>query len=107
MEFLGTLLSGSIGAGLMAILSAALQRHWHKKDKGSENIKALVSAQKVLMIDRVRYLGSRYIQHGQITLEDKENLNDMYAAYKALGGNGHLETVMKEVGRLPVAANDR
>ena len=54
------------------------------------------------MIDRVRYLGGEYIARQEITLEDKENLRDMYAAYKALGGNGHLETVMAEVDRLPV-----
>ena len=34
---------------------------------------------------------------------DKETLQEMYGAYKALGGNGHLETVMHEVDRLPVA----
>ena len=55
------------------------------------------------MIDRVRYLGSSYIHDGGIALEDKENLSEMYQAYKALGGNGHLSTVMAEVERLPVA----
>ena len=62
-----------------------------------------MEAQKVLMIDRVRYLGSSYIHDGGIALEDKENLSEMYQAYKALGGNGHLSTVMAEVERLPVA----
>ena len=65
-------------------------------------IASLVNAQKVLMIDRVRYLGSRYIKQAEISLEDKENLHDMYAAYKSLGGNGHLETIMHEVDRLSV-----
>ena len=45
-----------------------------------------MEAQKVLMIDRVRYLGSSYIHDGEIALEDKENLAEMYQAYKALGG---------------------
>lgn len=102
VEIAATALSGSIGAGLMAILLAALQRHWKKKDDKSGAISALVNAQKVLMIDRVRYLGGRYIQEGEISLENKENLHDMYSAYKALGGNGHLETVMKEVDKLKI-----
>ena len=50
----------------------------------------------------MRYLGKCYIADGKIPLEDKENLQDMYRAYKDLGGNGHLETVMAEVNHLPI-----
>ena len=103
MEFLETALSGSVGAGLMAIVMAALQRHWKKKDDRDGSIRALVNAQKVIMIDRVRYLGGKYLERGEILLEEKETLHEMYDAYKELGGNGHLETAMHEVDRLPVA----
>ena len=41
VEIAATALSGSIGAGLMAILLAALQRHWKKKDDKDGSIKAL------------------------------------------------------------------
>ena len=102
IEFAVTVLSGSVGAGIMAIVLAALQRRWKKKDGKDEAIASLVNAHKVLMIDRVRYLGSRYVRQKEVSLEDKENLHDMYAAYKSLGGNGHLETIMHEVDRLPV-----
>lgn len=104
MEFAATLLSGSIGAGLMTIILAVLQRHWKKKDDKDGSIKALVNAQKVIMIDRVRYLGGKYLERGEILLEEKETLHEMYDAYKELGGNGHLETAMHEVDRLPVAS---
>ena len=50
----------------------------------------------------MRYLGRCYILDGKISLEDRENLEEMYTAYKSLGGNGHLETIMSEVRRLPV-----
>lgn len=89
--------------GLSTVVMAVLNRHWSKKDKGDARIDALVNAQKVTMIDRVRWLGSHYIDDGEISLEDKENLQGMYEAYKALGGNGHLDTVMKEVEKLRVA----
>lgn len=102
MEWLGTALSGSAGAGIMALVLAWCQRRWRKKDHQEAGIQALVAAQKVLMIDRVRYLGGKYVSQGQITLEDKETLHEMYDAYKALGGNGHLTTVMSETDRLPV-----
>ena len=103
------ILGAGIGSGIMAILLAALQRKWRKDDEEASKeridpklFNALISAQKVLMVDRVRYLGQSYIADRGITLEDKETLQEMYAAYKALGGNGHLTTVMAEVERLPV-----
>jgi hypothetical protein len=89
-------------SGVSTVVVALLQRHWSKKDREDSRIDALVSAQQVMMIDRVRYLGRHYIEAGRIGLSDKENLTAMYNAYKALGGNGHLETVMNEVNRLEV-----
>lgn len=88
--------------GLSAVIVACLQHHWSKKDRADARIDALVTAQQVMMIDRVRYLGRNYIKQGYIALPDKENLIAMYSAYKSLGGNGHLSTVMDEVSRLEV-----
>lgn len=86
----------------MAIVLAACQRKWAKEDKHDDKMDAVVNGLKVLTVDRVRYLGKSYISDREVSLEDKENLEEMYRAYKALGGNGHLETVMAEVERLPV-----
>ena len=100
-----TILLAVIGSsGVASIVVACLQRHWSKKDKGDARIDALVKAQQVMMIDRVRYLGKSYIEDGHIAIGDKENLVGMYNAYKALGGNGHLETIMAEVDRLEVTS---
>ena len=85
-------------SGLTAIVLALLQRKWACQDRQD----AIVAGLKVLTVDRVRYLGRSYINAHSISLEDKENLQDMYRAYKSLGGNGHLETVMAEIERLPV-----
>lgn len=105
MEFIKALLSGSVGAGLMAIIMAALQRHWKKKDDKEGAIAALVEAQKVLMIDRVRHLGNRYVSERSISLDDKETLQDMFMSYRKLGGNGHLDTIMAEVNKLPIRSD--
>lgn len=102
MEFVIAIFSGSVGAGIMSIILACLQRRWAKKDKKDGQISALVGALKVLMVDRVRHLGGRYIEAKKISLDDKETLHQMHDAYKALGGNGHLDLIMKEVDRLTV-----
>lgn len=97
---LGLAIIGS--SGIASIVVAVLQHRWSKKEAKDERIDALVDAQQVMMIDRVRYLGRYYIRAGEISLADKENLMSMYNAYKKLGGNGHLETVMKEIDQLDV-----
>ncbi len=102
MELVIGILGAGIGSGLMAIVLAALNRKWAKQDKKDERIDALVNAQKVLMRDRVKWLGNQYIHNKAITLSDKDTLVEMHKAYKALGGNGHLDVVMKEVDKLPI-----
>ena len=106
MEYIVPIIVAIVSStGLSTIIVACLQRRWSKKDREDSRIDALVTAQKVTMVDRVRWLGSKYISDKQIHLEDKENLQAMYDAYKALGGNGHLTTVMQEVDRLPVVGD--
>jgi len=102
MEWVIGILGAGVGSGIMAIALAVLQRKWAKDDKSDARIDALVNAQKVMMIDRVKWLGNQYIKEHSITLSDKDTLVDMYQAYKALGGNGHLDVIMREVDRLPV-----
>lgn len=96
------LIAGLTGSGISSIIIVLLQRKWAKQDRHDERVDALVDASKVQMIDRVRWLGREYIKAGEIHLEDKENLREMYAAYKRLGGNGHLDTIMDEVDHLKV-----
>lgn len=98
MDFVVGLLGAGIGSGLMAIVLACLNRKWAKEDKWH----AVVDAQKLVMLDRVRFLAKQHIASQSISLEDKEHLHEMYQSYKALGGNGHLDPIMKEVDRLRV-----
>ena len=103
MDYIIYLLGIVFGSsGLSAIIVAILNHRWAAKKGTSTKLDALLEAQKVLMIDRVRYLGECYIIRGHITLDEKENLVEMYQAYKNLGGNGHLKTVMEEIDRLPM-----
>ena len=98
MEILQIVLTAATGSGVTAIILAILQRKWTKDDKRD----AIVDALKVLLIDRVRYLGQKYISDGSIILSDRETLDEMHQAYKSLGGNGHLKIIMSEVGELPI-----
>ena len=103
MDSLIAVVIGAVtGSGVCSIVTACLQRKWAKQDKHDARVDALVAANKVLMIDKVRSLGKSYIADGEIHFEDKENLKEMYDAYKGLGGNGHLDMIMTEVNNLKV-----
>lgn len=98
MEIVIAIIGACTSSGLTAVLLAVLQHRWAKRDKRD----AIVEALKTMMIDVVRHRGAHYLADNSVSLGDKENLEDMYRAYKALGGNGHLDTVMRDVGKLPI-----
>lgn len=53
--------------------------------------------------DRIIFLGMRYIERKWITEDEYENLYEyLYKPYKALGGNGTAERIMKEVEKLEI-----
>lgn len=53
--------------------------------------------------DRIIYLGMKYIEKGEITQSEYENLHKyLYEPYKKLGGNGSAERIMKEVDKLRI-----
>ena len=86
------------GGGLATIAIALLNRKWAKDDKHD----ALVAAQKLIMLDHYRVAAHKYIDAGSITLEEKLFMNEVFVAYKALGGNGHLDAMRAVVDKLPV-----
>ncbi len=103
MSIITTIVLAVLGSsGLSAVVVACLQHHWSKKETADARIDALVEANQVMIVDRIRFLGRSYIKQGSIRLEDKENIVAMYNAYKGLGGNGHLNTIMDEISRLEV-----
>ena len=56
--------------------------------------------------DRIMALGMKYIERGEITKSEYENLyNYLYQPYKKMGGNGSAERVMKEVDKLKIVSD--
>lgn len=71
-------------------------------DKKSAKTKMLLG----LGHDRIMYLGMKYVENGQISRSEYENLNKyLYEPYKEMGGNGTAERLMREVNKLPMVAD--
>lgn len=56
--------------------------------------------------DRIIYLGMKYIEKGEITQSEYENLHKyLYEPYKKMGGNGSADRIMKEVDNLKIVSD--
>ena len=56
--------------------------------------------------DRIMYLGMKYIERGEISHSEYENLRKyLYEPYKEMGGNGAAERVMREVDKLKIISD--
>ena len=127
MEFVIGLLGSGIGAGLMVILQMVLKRKWEKEDKHDEKTKKLndlskrlididskldiladdvshvKSANKSILSDRIKWLGTKYLEAGEIEFEDRRILHNLHSAYHDdCGGNGDFKILMENVDSLPL-----
>lgn len=83
------------------LISQLLQRRADRKSKKDDKIAALCEAQQLVMLDRIKYLGQRYINDGAVDFDDRRLLNKMHKVYHdKLGGNGDLDNIMKAVNKL-------
>ena len=58
--------------------------------------------------DRIVYLGSKYLQTGEITVQELDDFNQyLYEPYAKLGGNGTGEKIWNRVNALPVREPER
>lgn len=60
-------------------------------------------ALKLILLDRVLYLGKGYINAGEITYDDRRRFHAMHDCYHTgLGGNGDADLIVESVDELPI-----
>lgn len=102
MDIVVGILGAGIGAGIMQIVNTVVNHKMQKDDTEDERISAIMGALKVMIIDRIHFLVTSYIARGSVTLDEKETIQKMYLAFKAVGGNGDCTVPMEELAKLPV-----
>lgn len=84
--------SSSIAAIVTAVINAIIAR--------TKTYKLLVTADRIILKDRIKHLGKTYIARGYIMSDELEDIHEMHNCYHDLGGNGFLNTLMKKVDDL-------
>lgn len=101
-------LYGIISAGMLAgikVVSGKLKKlkadnEAQRAQMDAEN-KAMKEGLQALLRDRVISSYDKYIAREYILVRELENVEAMYSAYHALGGNGTITRLVEELRRLP------
>lgn len=73
------------------------------EDRTEDKDAALKQGIKLLLADKLQYLGLRYIAEGEIAFTNRKMLNEMHSVYhNGLGGNGDFDDLMEELNELPI-----
>ncbi len=107
VAIVGGLLGGSAVAAFINQIGDYLKTRLKQKQKAEESedhtITAFRTALKWVLYDRIRYLGQAYIKDGAVDFDDRRILHEMHQCYHTgLGGNGDLDSLMKQVNDLPL-----
>ena len=74
-----------------------------KIDHLTKDIKTLMEAQKLMYLDKICYLGQKYISEREITFNDRRMFHTMHDMYHdKLNGNGDADYVVHGVDSLPL-----
>ena len=97
------ILTGGVAAavvsGIFSVILWRLNRRAEKEDK-ADDIKIGL---RILLYDRIKHLGKRYIEREYITAEELEDIMAMHKVYHDnLHGNGFLDSIMEQVKALQI-----
>ena len=125
MEVLLTLAAGATGAAIIKLIDNViqhfLQRRAEKEDREEDKVELqeketeewkeniekriddLIAANRIILFDRIRWFGQKYVDEGEIDIDDLRLMNNMHDVYhENLDGNGGLSAIMKAVNNLPL-----
>lgn len=106
-EIIIAVLGGSALSALITQVGNYISERRKRKDAVEDRTEdkdaALKQGIKLLLADKIQYLGLRYIEEGEVTFSNKKMLNEMHSVYhNGLGGNGDYDDLMEEFNELPL-----
>ena len=107
IEIIIAVLGGSALSALITQIGSYVSDRRKRKDavedKAEDKDAALKQGMKLLLADKIQYLGLRYIADGEIAFTNRKMLNEMHSVYHSgLGGNGDFDDLMEELNELPI-----
>lgn len=86
-----------------AELSRTLEGIQRQLEQLKDSDAAQSDALKLILLDRLVWLGQGYIKKGEISYDDRQRFHKMHTCYHSgLGGNGDADLVVAGVDKLPL-----
>lgn len=101
-----SLTTALLTGGFFSFLQFMIKRHDDKTNNVKAKNELIEDALLAILHDKIYVTGSRILKEGTISAEDANNLDHLYQPYKALGGNGTCERIIKEINELPLKVED-
>lgn len=87
----------------IAELTKSVDELREQRKDDAATLGALREAMKCVLLDRIIYLGQKYIEDGEVDFDDRKRLRDMHTSYhNGLKGNGDADAIMRAVDDLPL-----
>ena len=101
--------SGIVSGVVGVLIAVFLKRPLEKRVKESESASARVEEQntatmlgvQALLRDRLLQAFNHYLARGYITAGERDNVDNMYTQYEALGPNNVISDIYNQVRALP------
>lgn len=94
--------------GLMLTgLSFLVRRLFHEAKTARKATGAVQTGIRCMLRDRIIHSYENYIRLGCCPLSMRESMEEMHAAYKALGGNGAIDHIVEEMNELPTVRKEK
>lgn len=108
METVYAVIGGAAGAALISgLFSVWLWRLNHGNNQTEVEL-AICEALQLLLLDKIMYLGQKYIDADEVDFDDRRRLNKMHKVYHdGLHGNGDADNIMTAVNALPLKSERR
>lgn len=94
-----TIIIAIISSGALSTLITGLFSIYKSRREKQDGVTAGV---RMLLYDRVKFLGKKYLEKGMVTAEELEDLVEMHRLYHNMGGNGFLDSIMDSVKHLQI-----
>jgi len=88
---------GILSAVIIYFVMQGIKRGKSQSDEHREEHLLLRNANRAMLRSTVLAIYRRYLEEGDIADYDREAFCDLFENYKALGGNGYMLTIKKEI----------
>ena len=107
LQIFAVVAGSSVIGSIVTLVGTIIIKKMDRKDKRTEHLTAfekhIQKAVCVMLYDRIKYLGKRYIHEESITAEELNDLQKMHTVFhEDLNGNGFLDALMKHVKELRI-----